>query len=346
METQIGWEEMEAAYLEYRKACSLLTLRNAEQAELLGVLSEPKTVEEIASEYGASPNKIETLESVLEVLRGLGAVTRTDEGKYFVSEGFAADEADLDRTLMAKAVGAKNVASLVDGSNYGAMADDLRRDENTVGASFDAANLSHWDDFLEMPFYKRHRDEAVRTIARPDARCLDLGSGPGYGLRDLAERVGPDGLTVGLEISTDFVIESLKRVESLPHVTHVNCNLDEGFPFLADTFFDGAMIVGAWHFLHNRRRFFTEVGRVLKPGAKLCIGHVYTDRGSSDQETMDLRFATRIPTGYPVTAEQLEKLAREHGMTGPTSARYTGCMGWFEFEAVGGRPADARRGPR
>jgi ubiquinone/menaquinone biosynthesis C-methylase UbiE len=327
---------MEEAYLEYRKACSLLTLRNAEHAGLLGLLSRPKTVDELADEYGCAPGKVKALELILEDLRRLGAVEKTDQNlaHFVLSRGFAEDEAGLDRELMAEAVGEKNVAALVDGANYGAMADDLRHDENTVGASFDAANLSHWDDFLEMPFYKLHRDEAVRAIARPGGRCLDLGSGLGYGIRDLASRVGPDGLAVGLEISADFVAESLKRVGDNPQVVHVNCDLDRGFPFVSDAFFDGAMIIGAWHFLKNRSVFFSEVRRVLKVGGRLCIGHVYTERGSLDQEIMDLRFATRIPTGYPVTVEELETLARENGMIGPTNSRYTGCMGWFEFEAV------------
>jgi SAM-dependent methyltransferase len=233
---------------------------------------------------------------------------------------------------MASAVGEAHAATLVDESSFQAMVDDLLQNENTVGADFDAKHLTHWDDFLEMPFYKLHRDEAVRAISHTGARCLDIGSGLGYGLADLTRRVGADGIVVGVERSTDFMAQSLARLGGASPVRHVHADVEVGLQFLQTGFFDGAMIVGAFHFIRNREGLFSEVSRILRPGGRFCIGHGFVSRSSPDLEIMELRFATRAPIGHPVTDRELASLAREHGMRGPVRTHYTGCMGWFEFE--------------
>ena len=91
------------------------------------------------------------------------------------------------------------------------------------------------------------------------------------------------------------------------------------------------MLVGAYHFLRRRERFFETVASLLKPGGKLCVAYVYTSRGSLDQELMDLRLALREPIAHPTTDDELTELAAQAGLV----ARETftiGCFGWYLLE--------------
>jgi ubiquinone/menaquinone biosynthesis C-methylase UbiE len=160
---------------------------------------------------------------------------------------------------------------------------------------------------------------------------LDLACGPGFGLLELAEEVGEDGTVVGVEISRDFVAEALKRTADHPYVHLAQGDLDQGIGFLRNTYFDGAMIIGAYHFLKKPEVLFSEAVRVLQPGGRLCVGYVYSKRGSPDQELMDLRFALREPPSSPPLPDDIVRLAREEGLV-KVDELTLGCFTSFVFQ--------------
>jgi ubiquinone/menaquinone biosynthesis C-methylase UbiE len=282
---------MEEAYLEYRKACSLIVLRHAEERGLMDALSEPKTIDELVADQGYLPERAPILELVLKGLERLEAVRRTNgaEPRYERNDAVTSEDVEIDTDLVARAIGVDQVAPLLHGQNYGGIVD------------------------------------------KPGSNVLDLACGPGFGLLELAEAVGEEGNVVGVEISRDFVCEALKRTQDLSNVRVAQADLDDGIGFLCANYFAGAMVIGAYHFLKRPEVLFSEAVRVLQPGGRLAVGYVYSKRGSPDQEIMDLRFALREPPSTPPHPEDIDGLARKHGLT-KVDELTMGCFTSFVFQ--------------
>ena len=324
--------EMEEAYLEYRGACYHIIYRHAKDRGLLDKLETPKTVDEISQEMGFLTERQPTLTLFLKALVRYRVLTCTSDQptRYVRSPGFSEAAITFDRDLIGKAAGQDKVEDLIHGQSYAGIIDTLSKQENAVAAEFVSGNVGLWNEFLQAPFYSYGRDRAAAAIAQPSGRVLDLASGLGFGLIDLANKVGTDGLAVGVEVSRDFVCETVQRTSDLQQIRTIQCDLDIGFPFLRDNYFDGAMLIGAFHFLKNRAGLFENTQRVLKPGGKFCLGYVYLQEDSYDQELMDLRLSLRQPPARPITKAEMTELGQRNGFKLEEEFSI-GCFGWFLF---------------
>jgi len=321
---------MEAAYLEYRRAGYEILRRHAAQRGVFDALERPLDEEGLSEALGFLPARRDVVHLFLQALVRYGSL-ETDGSRYWRSDRATDDAPAFDRDLMAKAIGKDELEALLHGDSYAGIVDTLVAEENKIGSAFVRANQQLWDEFLQTPFYSYFRDRAVEAVAAPGGAVLDLAAGPGFGLADLAGAVDEQGLVVGIDISRDFVAEAVERMRPHPRVRVLQADLDDGLPFLRQAYFDGAMLVGAYHFLRRRERFFETVASLLKPGGKLCVAYVYTSRGSLDQELMDLRLALREPIAHPTTDDELTELAAQAGLV----ARETftiGCFGWYLLE--------------
>jgi ubiquinone/menaquinone biosynthesis C-methylase UbiE len=56
-----------------------------------------------------------------------------------------------------------------------------------------------------------------RASLGPGARCLDVGCGPGETMRLLAERVGPRGQVIGVDVDADLGRDALDRLHATGH---------------------------------------------------------------------------------------------------------------------------------
>jgi SAM-dependent methyltransferase len=324
-------QAMEAAYIEYRRACSLILWKHAQVRGLLDALATPVSFEDVAQAMGFRPERREQAELLLRALERFGAVSRAGDGRYAAVPDFA--PADVDHDLVAVAISARAVDDLMHSETFRGVLDALQQEQNVAAAAFDASHMTVWEEFLSQPFYAYFRHSAVAAVAAPGAHVLDLGCGPGFGLVELAGAVGPDGSVLGVEVSEDFVAEARRRSADLPNVTVVHGNLEDGLP-VEDAGRDGAILIGAMHFIHDHGALFGSIARALKPGARLGIGYAYLRRGSSDQELMDLRFALREPRPAAIDAERMVVQAAEQGLE--LRDRYTlGCFGSFVFERKG-----------
>jgi len=323
--------EMEAAYLEYRRACTMILWRHARDRNVLDMLAEPKSVDGLSEEMGFRPERKEHAELMLEALVRFGAVTRDGAGQYQAVDGFA--PAEIDQSVLPLAISAAAVEDLMHSDTFRGMVDTLQIEENAAAAHFNADHMKVWTEFLGQPFYEYSRWAAVTAVATRGAAVLDLGCGPGLGLRELAEAVGAEGAVTGVEVSPDFVEEAKRRTADLPQVRVVHGDLDQGLPESVEGPFDGAILVGAMHFLTKHDLVLGEVARVLRQGGRLSLGYVYLLRGSPDQELMDLRFAFRVPRPRAVNAEMLVATAEEQGLR-LVEQFALGCFGWFLFERV------------
>jgi len=113
---------------------------------------------------------------------------------------------------------------------------------------------------------ERERDLLLRLLrASPRERVLEIGSGTGFFLREIA-RTG--AYCVGLEPSRGML--EVARSHALPAVEYVR-GAAEALPFTPASF-DAAIFMTALEFVANVDAALREARRVVRPGGRLVFG--------------------------------------------------------------------------
>ena len=132
-----------------------------------------------------------------------------------------------------------------------------------VGYFFDLANLSEGE------------------------RVIDLGSGSGMDVFFAADRVGPDGAVIGV----DFTAEQLTKARGLAEdAGHSQVEFREGrieqLP-AEDGSFDCVISNGVINLAPDKTAVFAEAARVLKPGGRLAIADIISERQMKESTVCD-----------------------------------------------------------
>ncbi|MCB9078813.1 MAG: methyltransferase domain-containing protein [Anaerolineaceae bacterium] len=101
---------------------------------------------------------------------------------------------------------------------------------------------------------------------QPGQRVLDVACGTGVLARAAAERVGPEGEVVGLDINEGMLAVARKKA---PHIEWRH-GPAEALPFEDDSF-DVVVSQFALMFFEDRRAALSEMVRVLRPGGRLAV---------------------------------------------------------------------------
>lgn len=327
-------DEMERAYLEYRKACYDIVYRTAVDRGVLDHITGETSLAEFADRAGVVPDKVPVAGLLLDALAQYGALRRSagEPPRYWVVAG-GPPERNLDESLIFVATGKQTFEELQHSESYSGILNALTTEGNPVSATFDAMHLSLWEEVLQAPFYRYSRVQAVRQIAQAGTRLLDLACGPGFGLRELAETVRDEQGSVqilGVEISRDFIHAAIDRNATDSRVKVIQGDLEHPLDLLSAGYFDAAMIVGAYHFLRGPEQLWRSAARLLRPGGTFCVAYVLSKVGSYDQAIMDLRFALRRPVSYPPTRDEVMGLATRNGMRLAREFQL-GCWCWYAF---------------
>ena len=144
------------------------------------------------------------------------------------------------------------------------LAKRLGYDEAIVGAMPDAAVESF--SGVGNPFSLRSLEEGERVI--------DLGSGGGFDCFVAARQVGPSGRVVGIDMTEEMLEKSRSTAR---HMGLDNVEFREGLieemP-VEDGWSDVVVSNGVINLCADKKKVFSEIGRVLRPGGRLQFADI------------------------------------------------------------------------
>ena len=117
----------------------------------------------------------------------------------------------------------------------------------------------------------RHGNEAIQTCPPPPgARALDIGCGFGDASQQLADRVGPSGSVLGVDIAPRFV-EAARSEAELARVANVRFEVHDVQATRFNETFDYAFSRFGTMFFDNPVPALRNVREAMVPGGRLCI---------------------------------------------------------------------------
>jgi arsenite methyltransferase len=167
----------------------------------------------------------------------------------------------------------------------------------------------------------------------PGERVLDIGSGPGMLVRQMAEAVGERGAVHGVDVSPSMLALA-RGTASPPGAAPVAYEQADALalPF-ADASFDVAVSTQVYEYVEDMSAALAEVRRVLRPGGRLLV--LDTDWGSLVWHSRDPPRMRRVVAAWdehladPHLPRRLPGLLEDAGFTLATASVFTMLdVGW------------------
>lgn len=103
----------------------------------------------------------------------------------------------------------------------------------------------------------------------PGDVVLDVACGPGNTTRTLVDRVGADGLAIGVDSSSTMLAQAVRETPEGSPVSYVRADAVD-LPFAAGTF-DAVSCYGALYLIDDPVGALREMIRVLRPGGRIAV---------------------------------------------------------------------------
>jgi len=134
------------------------------------------------------------------------------------------------------------------------------------------------DWLVDLPVRRRYmRPILDRVGIRTGERILELGPGPGAFTVDAAQRVGPDGRLIAVDIQPKMIAQVEKRIQDAG-LTNVETHVADAYHLpLDDASVDRAFLVTVLPEIPDQARALAELRRVIKPDGILSITEEFYD---------------------------------------------------------------------
>jgi arsenite methyltransferase len=138
---------------------------------------------------------------------------------------------------------------------------------------YDSALVDSMPDAAVESFAGGGKPVSLRSIEEGE-RVLDAGSGGGFDCFVAAHQVGPRGQVIGVDMLPEMLEKSRKAAESmgLKNVEFREGLLEE-IP-IEDRWADVVVSNGVINLCADKKRVFSELWRVLRPGGRLQFGDI------------------------------------------------------------------------
>ena len=139
-----------------------------------------------------------------------------------------------------------------------------------AATAYNAAS-DHFDD-EPLGFWKRYGERTVERLAlHPGARVLDVGCGTGASALPAADRVGPTGKVIGVDLA-ERLLEIAQQKAASRNLGNAEFHFGDmerlGYP---DGDFDAVICVFAIFFVPDMAKQLRELWRMVCPGGRLAI---------------------------------------------------------------------------
>jgi ubiquinone/menaquinone biosynthesis C-methylase UbiE len=131
---------------------------------------------------------------------------------------------------------------------------------------------------VDLPIRRRYmRPILDRVGVQPGERVLELGPGPGMFTVEAAQRVGPEGRLIAVDIQPKMIAQVKKRVREAG-LTNVETHVADAYHLpLDDASVGRAFLVTVLPEIPDQARALAELRRVLKPDGLLSITEEFAD---------------------------------------------------------------------
>jgi ubiquinone/menaquinone biosynthesis C-methylase UbiE len=158
---------------------------------------------------------------------------------------------------------------------------------------------------------RHHRPLTERALERMEIRTgdrvLDLGCGSGWATRLIAQRVGPRGIAVGVDISDAMIREAQQHPET-PRNARFVCAPAEHIPWETG-FFSHVLSVESFYYYADQSAVLKELEWLLAPGGRIFL-LMCLFRGNPNAEKWVEQLAVPV---HVRSAEEYRELLRAAG---------------------------------
>jgi SAM-dependent methyltransferase len=134
-------------------------------------------------------------------------------------------------------------------------------------------DLSSVPEGVEAPTFGCGNPLAFSEV-REGQTVVDLGSGAGLDLLIAAERVGPSGHVIGVDMTEEMIDRARRNVAAAGHANvEVRPGLIEDLPVESGTV-DWVISNCVINLSPEKERVFAEIARVLKPGGRMLVSDI------------------------------------------------------------------------